>query len=165
MAVTCASFDTPIGRHWVVVSPVGLAAVVRSELPPVEAPIDEVAGAHAIDELVGYFAGRARGFTLRLDVRAASPFDRAIWSAAREIPYGTTASYGELAILAGHPGAARAAGGSMARCPLTPVVPCHRVIRADGSIGGWGGEEWVKRWLLDLEQPGFAGRRARPPRS
>ena len=54
--------------------------------------------------------------------------------------------------MAGHPGAARAAGGSMSRCPLFPVVPCHRVIHADGSIRGWGGDLWIKRWLLDLER-------------
>ena len=54
--------------------------------------------------------------------------------------------------MAGYPRAARAAGNAMARCPFFPVVPCHRVIHANGSIGGWGGDIWVKRWLLDLER-------------
>jgi alkylated DNA nucleotide flippase Atl1 len=54
--------------------------------------------------------------------------------------------------MAGYPRAARAAGNAMARCPFSPVVPCHRVIHADGSIGGWGADTWVKRWLLDLER-------------
>jgi methylated-DNA-[protein]-cysteine S-methyltransferase len=54
--------------------------------------------------------------------------------------------------MAGYPRAARAAGNAMARCPFSPVVPCHRVIRADGSIGGWGTDTWVKRWLLDHER-------------
>ena len=111
--------------------------------------------APAIAELEAYFAGRLRDFSLPLDLRGAGAFDAAVWTAARQIPYGETASYGELAAMAGHPGAARAAGGSMSRCPLFPVVPCHRVIHADGSIRGWGGDLWIKRWLLDLErEPG-----------
>ena len=59
--------------------------------------------------------------------------------------------------MAGSPRAARAVGGAMARCPLFPVVPCHRVIHADGSIGGWGPDPWIKRWLLDLERGASIG--------
>ena len=59
--------------------------------------------------------------------------------------------------MAGYPRAARAAGNAMARCPFFPVVPCHRVINADGSIGGWGADTWVKRWLLDLEREATIG--------
>ena len=103
-------------------------------------------------ELRAYFAGRLRAFSVPLDLRDAGPFDAAVWLAARQIPYGETVSYGELAAMAGRPGAARATGNAMARCPFSPVVPCHRVIRADGSIGGWGRDTWVKRWLLDLER-------------
>lgn len=119
-------------------------------------PANATAGVEALAEvshqLMDYFAGRRRAFDLPLDLSGVSAFDVAVWNAARAIPYGETASYGELAIFAGYPGAARATGGSMARCRLFPIVPCHRVIHADGSIGGWGGETWVKRWLLDLEQ-------------
>jgi methylated-DNA-[protein]-cysteine S-methyltransferase len=105
-----------------------------------------------VTELAGYFAGARRQLTMPLDFDRVSPFDVEVYRAARGIPYGQTVSYGELALMAGHPGAARAVGGSMARCPFAPVVPCHRVIHADGSIGGWGSETWVKRWLLDLER-------------
>ena len=79
-------------------------------------------------------------------------FDAAVYAAATAIPYGETASYGEVAAAAGSPRAARAAGGAMSRCPVFPVVPCHRVIHADGSIGGWGSELWLKRWFLDHER-------------
>jgi methylated-DNA-[protein]-cysteine S-methyltransferase len=104
-----------------------------------------------VEALAAYFAGRSRELDLPLDLTATRAFDADVYAAARAIPYGATVSYGELALLAGHPGAARAVGGAMARCPFSPVVPCHRVIHADGGIGGWGSETWVKRWLLELE--------------
>jgi O-6-methylguanine DNA methyltransferase len=114
--------------------------------------MDPVAAGPVLDELSAYFEGRRRTLAMPLDLRGAGPFDAAVWEAARQIPFGETVSYGELAALAGYPGAARAVGNSMARCPFSPVVPCHRVIHADGSIGGWGSETWVKRWLLDHER-------------
>jgi methylated-DNA-[protein]-cysteine S-methyltransferase len=144
--------ETPIGRLWVAVSPRGLLSITRGDLPQGgPATLDPPAVAPAIAELEAYFAGRRRAFSLALDLAGAGAFDAAVWTATRQIPYGETASYGELALTAGHPGAARAVGGSMSRCPLFPVVPCHRVIHADGSIRGWGGDLWIKRWLLDLE--------------
>ena len=153
--------DSPIGRLWVTVSPRGLVSVSRGDLPafdgPMPATIDLDATRPARDELEAYFAGRLRAFSLALDLRDAGPFDAAVWRAARDIPYGETVSYAELAAMAGYPRAARAAGGSMARCPFSPVVPCHRVIHADGSIGGWGADTWVKRWLLDLERGATIG--------
>jgi methylated-DNA-[protein]-cysteine S-methyltransferase len=151
--ITFAPMESPIGRLWVAVSPRGLVSITRGDLPEFGEPmIDPPAVAPAIAELAAYFEGRLRRFSLRLDLRGAGAFDAAVWTAARQIPYGETASYGELAALAGRPGAARAAGGSMSRCPLFPVVPCHRVIHADGSIRGWGGDLWIKSWLLDLER-------------
>ena len=151
--ITQAPIETPIGRLWVAVSTRGLVSITRGDLPEDSSPtLDPPAVAPAIAELEAYFAGRLREFSLPLDLRGARPFDVAVWTATRQIPYGGTASYGELALMAGHPGAARAAGGSMARCPLFPVVPCHRVIHADGSIRGWGGDLWIKRWLLEHER-------------
>ncbi len=152
MTQSCAPLEPPIGRLWVTVSPVGLVEIARREVPPHGATLDPEATARVIGELDAYFARRRRALTVPLDVAGATDFDVDVWTAAREIPYGETASYGELAIMAGHPGAARAVGGSMSRCPFSPVVPCHRVIHADGSIGGWGSATWVKRWLLDLER-------------
>jgi methylated-DNA-[protein]-cysteine S-methyltransferase len=149
--------ESPIGRLWVAVSPRGLVSVTRGQDPDPDAAghsLDPDAVAAALAELEAYFAGDLRAFTVPLDLAGAGAFDTAAWTAARQVPYGDTVSYGELAAMAGHPGAARAAGNAMARCPFSPVVPCHRVIHADGSIGGWGADTWVKRWLLDLEQGG-----------
>jgi methylated-DNA-[protein]-cysteine S-methyltransferase len=149
-----APLDSPIGSLWVTVSPAGLVEVTRGDVPPPRIVRDDATCAPAVEELEDYFSGRRREFSLDLDLTDATDFDAAVWQAARHIPYGTTMSYGELAIMAGHPGAARAVGGAMARCPFFPVVPCHRVIHADGSIGGWGSATWVKRWLLELEAGG-----------
>ena len=150
-----APIDTPIGRLWVAVSSRGLVSVTRGLDPDPDAGrpavMDPGPAGPVLAELGAYFAGRLRAFSVPLDLRGAGPFDAAVWRAARTIPYGETVSYGELAAMAGHPSAARAAGNAMARCPFSPVVPCHRVIHADGSIGGWGSETWTKRWLLDLE--------------
>jgi methylated-DNA-[protein]-cysteine S-methyltransferase len=158
-----ATLETPIGRLWLTGSPRGLREIQRGEHP------DGLRGAHdpealdeAIRQLERYFAGELRRFDLALDVADATRFDVAVWSAARRVPYGATRSYGELAEEAGFPRAARAAGGAMARCPLSPVVPCHRIIRADGTLGGWGADPWVKRWLLDLEQGDRQARAASP---
>ncbi len=137
---------------WVVRSGAGLVAVLRGEIPPADARLDPEACASTIRELEAYFRGDAKSFAVELDLSGASRFDADVYAAARTIPYGATVSYGELAIMAGRPGAARAVGGAMARCPIAPVVPCHRVIHADGGIGGWGSELWVKRWLLDMER-------------
>jgi methylated-DNA-[protein]-cysteine S-methyltransferase len=150
-----APLESPIGRLWVAVSPRGLVSVTRGEDPDLYVGgrgLDPEAAAPVLGELEAYFAGALRTFTIPLDLAGAAAFDAAAWTAAREVPYGETVSYGELAAMAGHPGAARAAGNAMARCPFSPVVPCHRVIHADGSIGGWGADTWVKHWLLDLEQ-------------
>jgi O-6-methylguanine DNA methyltransferase len=149
-----APFDSPIGRLWVAVSPDGLVGIWHGEEPGPDADgqaLDPDAPATVIAELEAYFEGRLATFSIPLDIADAGPFDAAVWVAARQIPYGETVSYGELAAMAGYPRAARAAGNAMARCPFSPVVPCHRVIHADGSIGGWGADTWVKRWLLDHE--------------
>jgi methylated-DNA-[protein]-cysteine S-methyltransferase len=147
-----ASLETPIGRLWLSGTDAGLRSIVRADQPVGTIGVAD-AGAmdEALRELDEYFAGRRQRFDLRLDLSAATPFDAAVYRAAMDIPYGQTASYGELAAIAGSPRGARAVGGAMARCPLFPVVPCHRVIHADGSIRGWGRELWVKRWLLRHE--------------
>ncbi len=100
-----------------------------------------------------YFAGEPVAFDVSLALDDATPFEREIWQACRQVPYGMTVTYAELAARAGHPNAARAVGAAMARnrCPL--VIPCHRVLRSDGALGGFSGPGGVslKRELLDLE--------------
>lgn len=102
-------------------------------------------------QLTEYFAGARRGFDLPL-APAGTSFQLGVWAALREIPYGTTRSYGELARRLGlAPSASRAVGLANGANPLSVLVPCHRVIGADGSLTGFGGGLARKRFLLDLE--------------
>jgi methylated-DNA-[protein]-cysteine S-methyltransferase len=103
-------------------------------------------------EVTDFLAGRRRDFTLRCSAEG-TPFQQAVWSALRKIPYGRTRSYGEIAAAIGRPGAARAIGRANGSNPICVVVPCHRVIGADGSLTGFAFGESLKRRLLDLEQP------------
>jgi methylated-DNA-[protein]-cysteine S-methyltransferase len=104
----------------------------------------------AAAQLSAYFAGERTGFTLPL-APAGTPFQRRVWAALREIPYGETWSYGQLASKIGNPTAARAVGLANGRNPIAVVIPCHRVIGSDGSLTGYGGGLDRKRYLLDLE--------------
>ena len=106
--------------------------------------------ARAREQLEEYFAGRRRTFDLALEP-AGNEFELAVWEALLEIPYGETVSYGELATGIGRPGAARAVGVANARNPIALIIPCHRVIGADGSLTGYGGGLERKRQLLELE--------------
>lgn len=104
----------------------------------------------AAAQLAEYFAGRRRAFELPLDPRGTD-FQRRVWALLGEIPWGTTVSYGELARRHGDLLATRAVAGANARNPVSIVVPCHRVIGADGSLTGFGGGIERKRWLLRHE--------------
>ena len=102
-------------------------------------------------QLDEYFAGRRREFDLPL-VFHGTPFQRSVWTALLDIPYGETASYGELARLLGKPAAARAVGLANGKNPISIVVPCHRVIGSTGSLTGYGGGLERKQYLLDFER-------------
>ena len=104
----------------------------------------------AIAQLDLYFAGQLRRFDLDI-APEGTPFQRDVWAALVEIPYGRTVSYSELARRVGRPAATRAVGAANGRNPLPIVVPCHRVVGADGSLTGFGGGLAIKRRLLDLE--------------
>ena len=101
-------------------------------------------------QLAEYFAGERTEFDLEL-APAGTPFQRRVWDALCEIPYGETISYVELARWVGQPKASRAVGLANGRNPLAIIVPCHRVIAADGRLGGYGGGLDRKRWLLEHE--------------
>ena len=108
----------------------------------------------ARQQLSEYFAGSRTAFDLALDHEAAgggTVFQRRVWSALADIPYGETISYGELARRIGQPSAMRAVGLANGRNPWSIVVPCHRVIGASGALTGYGGGMTRKRFLLDLE--------------
>jgi methylated-DNA-[protein]-cysteine S-methyltransferase len=102
-------------------------------------------------QLDAYFAGRLKTFELPLAPRG-TPFQQRVWLALRDIPFGETRSYGQLAAALGKPSAMRAVGAANGRNPIAIVVPCHRVIGADGSLTGFGGGIERKRVLLRLEQ-------------
>jgi methylated-DNA-[protein]-cysteine S-methyltransferase len=101
-------------------------------------------------QLQEYFTAERRDFEIPLEL-AGNEFERSVWNALLTIPYGETASYGEIARQIGHPSAARAVGLANGRNPVAVIVPCHRVIGADGSLTGYGGGLERKRFLLDLE--------------
>jgi len=105
------------------------------------------------DGLKRYFAGEAVAFDVPLDWDGASTFERAVWGACAQVRYGETATYQELGERVGRPRAGRAVGSAMARNPLPIVVPCHRVLRSDGGLGGYSGPGGVafKRRLLEME--------------
>lgn len=89
-----------------------------------------------------------------VDLSGLSTFDVCVYEVVRSVPSGETVTYGEVAALVGSPGAARAVGGAMARCPLFPAVPCHRVVRAADGWSGWGSDIGVKTRLLAMERRG-----------
>jgi methylated-DNA-[protein]-cysteine S-methyltransferase len=107
--------------------------------------------AEAECQLRGYFAGERTAFVLPLAVSRGSDFERAVWQAIAAIPYGETRSYGEIARSVGQPDGAQAVGTACNRNPLPIIVPCHRVIGANGKLVGFGGGLHRKRWLLQLE--------------
>jgi methylated-DNA-[protein]-cysteine S-methyltransferase len=101
-------------------------------------------------QLAQYFSGKRREFDLPLHA-SGSPFQQRVWAALREIPYGETWSYGHTAEAIGAPTASRAVGLANGQNPISIVVPCHRVIGANGSLTGYGGGIEAKRWLLSHE--------------
>ncbi|HEX3902255.1 MAG TPA: methylated-DNA--[protein]-cysteine S-methyltransferase [Polyangia bacterium] len=118
----------------------------------------------ALAQLRQYFAGERTEFELSLAPRGTA-FQLSVWNALRRIPFGETASYGEIARSVGRPAASRAIGGANHRNPIAIIIPCHRVIGADGSMTGYGGGLDRKRVLLDLEARGTAdANRAADPR-
>ena len=106
----------------------------------------------AATEVEEFLAGTRRTFDLPLDLRDRPAWDRTVLAAIREIPWGETTSYGRLARMIDRPGAARAVGGAVGRCPIGLIIPCHRVIAGDGSLGGYGGDWFGSRQrLLELK--------------
>jgi methylated-DNA-[protein]-cysteine S-methyltransferase len=125
----------------------GLAQRVSPRILRVPSRLDPAA--RQVEE---YFAGRRRRFDLPVDFRLAAGFRKAVLERLPEIAYGSTASYAALAAEVGHPRAVRAVGTACARNPLPIVVPCHRVVRSDGTIGNYLGGPEVKRKLLEMER-------------
>lgn len=166
--VAYADVDAPFGKLLVASTPAGLVRVAFASEPDgqvleelaerisprvLEAParLDPVRR-----ELDDYFHGRLHEFHVPIDWSLSAGFLRQARQACYAIPYGRVLTYSELAAAAGSPRAVRAAGNAMARNPIPIVVPCHRVVRTGGGLGGYGGGLDVKRWLLALEGSGDA---------
>jgi methylated-DNA-[protein]-cysteine S-methyltransferase len=148
-------FDSPIGELLAVGDGASLSRLhmlggrKRIDVNPAWQRDDAAFGA-VRGQLDEYFAGERHEFELPLGM-VGNQFERRVWDQLREIPYGETASYGEIARRVGNPDAARAVGLANGRNPIAVIVPCHRVIGADGSLTGYGGGLERKRLLLDLE--------------
>lgn len=155
MTITFLRMDTPIGVLTLAADEDGLQ---RIDFPPPHqaAPGDDWReGSNAVlvearRQLSEYFEGQRQRFELPLSPRGTD-FQRAVWTTLADIPYGGTWSYRDLAQRLGRPTATRAVGAANGRNPLPVVLPCHRVIGADGSLTGFGGGLPTKRWLLELE--------------
>ena len=136
-------------RHALLPSPLGELTLARDERGLVGVWYPDHRGGAQLGE---YFAGERTAFDLPLAPRGDA-FDQRVWAALRAIPYGAVRSYGELARDLGGPGHAQAVGAANGRNPLSVLVPCHRVVGADGTLTGYAGGLWRKRFLLSLEEP------------
>ena len=154
--------DTPIDPLLLVGDETGLHELHFSPFtPPAGLPRDDAVLAPVTAQLREYFAGERLAFDLAL-CPAGSAFQQKVWMALRDIPYGRTTSYGEIATELGQPTASRAVGLANGRNPLAVIVPCHRVIGANGALTGFGGGLERKRWLLEHERRVLAGRTGEP---
>jgi len=143
-------FPSPIGDLVITASDSGLTGVWFPGKGPVAAARPDDERGPASELLAEDFAGTRTTFDLPLDA-GGTAFERRVWDALRTIPYGTTLSYSELARRLGDPRATRAVGAANGKNPIPIIVPCHRVIGANGALTGFGGGLDRKRWLLEHE--------------
>jgi methylated-DNA-[protein]-cysteine S-methyltransferase len=155
--------DSPVGALTIVASDDGVRAILWPDDDPARVRLAETTDdpshpvvAATVDQLVEYFDGERTDFDVPLDP-AGTEFQRAAWAALRSIPYGTTVSYGEQAERMGDRRKARAVGAANGRNPISIVVPCHRVVGANGALTGFAGGTDIKAWLLSHEQRIAAG--------
>ena len=150
--------QSPVGRLTLVASDEGLAAILWEHERENRVRLNIVGEDNANPVLVEterqlgeYFAGRRQRFALTLDP-SGTAFQRSVWNALMEIPFGETRSYGEIAARIGYPTAARAVGAANGRNPLSIVAPCHRVLGASGALTGFAGGLGLKEHLLAFEK-------------
>lgn len=158
-------YDSPLGEISVAFGPRGVTdLLIRADLKTfLERVRSRTGAAPAFDparftllksELDRYFRGEPVAFSAKLDLQG-STFEHRVWQAIFDIPSGQTRSYAWVAQRAGSPGGARAAGGAAGRNPVPIICPCHRVVKTDGSIGGYTGDLDIKKRLLMIEGAGF----------
>jgi methylated-DNA-[protein]-cysteine S-methyltransferase len=158
---------TPVGKLTLVASDRGLVAILWENDNPRRVPLDIAAKdkRHSVlveteRQLAEYFAGARTTFSVPLDF-AGTDFQKAVWQALLGIPFGETRTYGEIAKGLGKPNSSRAVGAAIGRNPISIIVPCHRVIGANGKLTGFAGGLETKAFLLDLE--GASRRRRMAP--
>jgi methylated-DNA-[protein]-cysteine S-methyltransferase len=150
-AVFKALYVSPIGPLEVAGTEEGILSIEFSERSAVPAGRPAPCLKECFRQLEEYFAGRRRAFTLRLDLRG-TPFQKRVWNELLKVPFGRTVAYRDIAAALGNPRSTRAVGGANHRNPVSIVVPCHRVIGADGGLTGYGGGLRRKEWLLAHEK-------------
>ena len=149
--LSCLTISSPVGSLVLRASNKGLVSIDRGKAVRTKGEAKaERNVALAARELDEYFAGKRRKFTVPLDLQG-TPFQLQVWSTLRRIPFGKAVSYGEEARMLGKPKAARAVGSANGRNPIPIIVPCHRVVAGDGSLGGYSAGLPMKRKLLALE--------------
>ena len=148
--------QSPVGLLKLSVSETALTGVWLNAEGAVDLAPAGALMAEAERQLAAYFAGTLRTFSLPLAL-SGTPFQNRVWTALRDVPYGATCSYAELAERIGKPDAIRAVGAANGQNPIPIVIPCHRVIGKDGSLTGFGGGLPMKKWLLahESQQPGL----------
>ena len=142
--------NSPLGPLTLKASEKGLLSVHFGSVVPPNAVVDLNAHRENLKQLRQYFDGERTVFDLPLDLQG-TPFQLAVWNELLKIPYGETRSYGEIARRIGKPGAARAVGMANHENPVAIVIPCHRVVGADGTLTGYAGGLDIKKKLLELE--------------
>ncbi|HUF27410.1 MAG TPA: methylated-DNA--[protein]-cysteine S-methyltransferase [Gemmatimonadaceae bacterium] len=156
-ATVYGEMESPIGRLTVISDGAALTGLLMergSREPATGGAVRDDAApvvAETMRQLAAYFAGALTEFDVPIAARG-TPFQERVWSALRAIPFGETVAYAEIARRIGRPSAVRAVGAANGRNPVAIVVPCHRVIGADGSLIGYGGGMDRKRWLLAHEE-------------
>ena len=128
-----------------------LTGLIFAEPPTRDMVRDRAALKEPVQQLRAYLAGELKDFDFEIE-QPGTDFQKRVWAELMAIPYGETISYAELARRIGQPKAPRAVGSANGRNRIAIVVPCHRVIAADGTPGGYGGELWRKEWLLNRER-------------
>lgn len=163
--MTAAWVPTPLGRMLAIASETGLVLCEFADRRSLEREIQDVRrhfgavvvpGTNAIlkdtrSQLEAYFAGRRHTFTVPLDA-PGSPFQQAVWRSIQRVPFGETRAYGAVARDVDRPGAVRAVGRATGHNRIAILIPCHRIVRADGTFSGYGGGRWRKTHLLQLER-------------
>ncbi len=143
------SFESPVGHIQISATAEAISSILFVEAPSVEqspSPLTQ----KAIEELQDFFRGGRTEFTLQLEPQGTA-FEKQVWQELTSIPFGATCSYLDIARRLNNLGAIRAVGRANGANPIAIVIPCHRVIGSDGSLTGYGGGLWRKRWLLDHE--------------